>query len=111
MKSIIKKLLREGLLESNIFKIAYKKIGELPVFRHSRDLKEIGDIFKISRHTYKELRKDLEDTLIINEENFMYVDVMDIYISQLFIEGDKVKGIIDNIDKSPIVNVFEFSDG
>jgi hypothetical protein len=110
MKSYIKQLLREGLGDDTL-KIAYDKIDELPVFRFSRDLKEIGGVFKISKHTYKELRKDLEDTLIMSKENFMYVDVMDIHISQLFIEGDKVKGIINNIDKSPILNVFQFSDG
>jgi hypothetical protein len=110
MKEYIKKLLREGF-GGDILKIAYEKIDELPVFRYSRNLKEINGIFKISRHTYKELRKDLENKLIINEENFMYLDVMDIHISQLFIDGNKVKGIIDDIDKLPIVNVFEFSDG
>jgi hypothetical protein len=108
MKGLIKRLLREGL---DKVKLAYSKIDELPEFEYQWRLKRISKIFKISKHTHNELPRDETGVLLPMEENVMDIDIMDIHISQLFVNAEKVKGIIDSIDKAPIINIFQFSDG
>ena len=112
----IKRLLREGL-DSNILKIANEKIDSLPVFQHSRNLKSIFGTFTMSGRAPREFIDGFEEAkaqgklMTRGYKANTYIDVMDIHLTQLFVNEDIIKSMFDKLDKLPPINVVQFTNG
>ena len=102
----LKNLLKEN--ESSI-NLAYQKINSLPIGKLFDDAKNIEGIFKMSKH-------DWNDVIVTYEKHeeqhhIKYVNISDIHITQPNVQANKVKNLLDNIDKLPRINAVQFEDG
>jgi nicotinamide mononucleotide adenylyltransferase len=86
-----------------------QKINNLPQGKLFDDAKNIESIFNKSRHSWSETIESFEKNKDKSEEQ--NIDIKDIHITQPNIQSNKVKNMITNIDKLPIINVVEFADG
>lgn len=88
---------------------AENKIDSLPRGKTFEDAKRIDGIFDKSKHTWSEVIEAFEK----NEKSARigYVNIKDIYITQPNIQSNKVKKMIADIGKTPIINVVQFADG
>jgi hypothetical protein len=102
----LKSLLKE--INSSI-ELAFERIDKLPAGKLFNDAKSIKDIFTLSNHSWSEVIENFEK----NKENGTNenVDISNIHITQPNIQSNKVKHIIENINKMPIINVVQFNDG
>lgn len=102
------KLFEQFLNESKV-DVANQKINDLPKGATFEDAKRIDDVFKRSRHTWSEVIEAYES----NEKDAKVksVNVKDIQITQPNIQANKVKGMITEHGKLPIINAVQFSDG
>ena len=73
------------------------------------DAKKIDGIFKVSKHTWNEVIVAYERNE--DQHHIVTIDVDDIHITQPNIQANKVKKMLDNIDKLPRINVVQFSNG
>jgi hypothetical protein len=104
----LRKLIRSVIAEA-ISDSVYDKIDKLPQGRIFDDAKRIDSIFKKSSHGWSETVETFE----ANQKNgkSQLVNVDDIEVTQPNIQSNKVKKLIDNLDKAPEINVVEFPDG
>ena len=102
----LKSLLKE--INSSI-EFAFERIDKLPAGKLFNDAKSIKDIFPISQRSWSEVIESFEK----NKENGINetVDISNIHITQPNIQSNKVKHIIEIINKMPIINVVQFNDG
>ncbi len=100
----------EFLNESQSVKdIAYLKIEGLIKGKIFDDAKKIDSIFKMSKHTWNEVIVAYEKNE--DQHHIVTIDVDDIRITQPNIQANKVKKMLDNIDKLSRINVVQFSNG
>jgi hypothetical protein len=97
-----------NLQEINTLPSAEQKIDILPQGKLFDDAKNIESIFNKSHHSWSETIESFEKNKDKGKEQ--NVDIKDIYITQPNIQSNKVKNMIANIDKLPIINVVEFPD-
>jgi hypothetical protein len=102
----LRHILKEIESSSNL---AYQKIDRLPAGKLFDDAKNIESIFNKSQHSWNDVIVAYER----HEEkhHIVYVDISDIHITQPNIQANKVKQLLDNIDKLPRINVVQFSNG
>jgi hypothetical protein len=86
-----------------------QKINDLPKGKIFDDAKNIQGIFKKSKHSWSEVIEAFEKNRHKGEQE--NINLSDISITQPNIQSKKVNHIIKNINKSPIINVVEFTDG
>lgn len=88
---------------------AYGKIDALPTGKIFSDAKKIDGIFKKSGYTWSEVIEAFEK----NKESAkpQSINIKDIKITQPNIQSEKVKKMIDDIDKVPPINVVQFKNG
>jgi len=98
-----------NLQEINTLPSAEQKIDILPQGKLFDDAKNIESIFNKSYHSWSETIESFEKNKDKGKEQ--NVDIKDIYITQPNIQSNKVKNMIANIDKLPVINVVEFPDG
>jgi uncharacterized ParB-like nuclease family protein len=98
----------EGFLNESSQDV-YGKIDELPVGKIFSDAKKIDGIFKKSGYTWSEVIEAFEK----NQDSAkpQTVNIKDIKITQPNIQSEKVKKMIDDIDKVPPINVVQFKNG
>ena len=97
------------LLEENVLDRANQKIDALPKGKLFDDAKNIESIFNKSRHSWSETAETFEANK--NKGKLQPININDIYITQPNIQSSKVKKMIVDIDKLPIINAVEFTDG
>jgi hypothetical protein len=87
----------------------YGKIDVLPVGKIFSDAKKIDGVFKKSQYTWSEVIEAFEK----NKESAkpQFINIKDIKITQPNIQSEKVKKMIDDIDKVPPINVVQFKNG
>ena len=101
----LKNLLKEN--ESSI-NLAYQKIDKLPIGKLFDDAKNIEGIFKKSQHSWNDVIVTYEKHE--EQHHIKYVNISDIYITQPNVQANKVKNLLDNIDKLPRINAVQFED-
>ena len=99
---------RDDVSESRDIETAHSRIDNLPKGSTFEDAKRIDSIFKKSKHTWSETIEAFEK----NEKDaeIKLVNIKDIQITQPNIQSNKVKAMIDNVDKLPTLNAVQFSD-
>ena len=101
--------LKNLLKETESTDLAYQKIDELPNGKLFNDAKNIEGIFKMSQHSWNEVIVTYEK--YEEQHHIKYVNISDIHITQPNIQSNKVKNLLDNIDKLPRINAVQFEDG
>jgi nicotinamide mononucleotide adenylyltransferase len=96
-------------LDKSNLKSISQKIDSLPQGKLFDDAKNIESIFNKSKHSWNETIESFEKNKDKGKEQ--YVNINDIHITQPNIQSNKVKNMIKNIDKLPVINVVEFPDG
>ena len=101
--------LKNLLKETESADLSYQKIDELPNGKLFDDAKNIEGIFKMSKH-------DWNDVIVTYEKHeeqhhIKYVNISDIHITQPNIQANKVKKLLDSIDRLPRINAVQFEDG
>jgi hypothetical protein len=96
-------------LKENTTPSAKEKIDELPQGKIFDDAKNIEGIFKKSSYSWSEVVELFEKNK--NKSKPEVIDTKDVYITQLNIQANKVKNMLDKVNKLPPVNVVEFEDG
>jgi hypothetical protein len=89
--------------------LAHAKIEDLPKGKLFDDAKNIESVFKKSKYSWNDVIVAYEKHE--DEHHIVNVNVSDIYITQPNIQADKVKAMIPNINKTPRINVVQFSNG
>jgi hypothetical protein len=102
----LKTLLKET--DSNIM-LAYQKIDKLPAGKLFDDAKNIESVFKMSKHSWNDVIVTYEKHE--EQHRIRYINISDIHITQPNIQANKVKALLDNIDKLPRINAVQFEDG
>jgi len=102
----LKTLLQES---NNSLELAYNRIDGLPVGKLFDDAKNIESVFKKSIHSWNDVIVTYER--YEDEHHIVNINVSDIHITQPNIQANKVKEMIPNIDKTPRINVVQFTDG
>jgi hypothetical protein len=99
---------KTGVSESRDIETAHNRIDNLPKGSTFEDAKRIDSIFKKSKHTWSETIEAFEK----NEKDaeIKLVNIKDIRITQPNVQSNKVKAMIDNVDKLPTLNAVQFSD-
>jgi len=99
---------KTGVSESRDIETAHNRIDNLPKGSTFEDAKRIDSIFKKSKHTWSETIEAFEK----NEKDaeLKLVNIKDIRITQPNVQSNKVKAMIDNVDKLPTLNAVQFSD-
>jgi len=88
---------------------AKEKIDELPQGKVFNDAKNIEGIFKRSSHSWSEVVELFEKNK--NKNKPEVIDTEDVYITQPNIQVNKVKNMLDKVNKLPPINVVEFENG
>lgn len=102
--------LRDILQEvGSVIAVAMQKIATLPAGKLFDDAKNIEGIFNRSRRTWSEVIEAFEK----NKDNgsLRFVNTQDIHVTQPNIQANKVKTILDDLNKLSTINVVEFEDG
>ncbi len=89
--------------------LANQKIDDLPKGATFEDAKKIDGVFDKSKHTWSEVIEAFESNQ--KDAKVKSVNVKDIQITQPNIQANKVKRMIAEPGKLPIINVVQFSDG
>ena len=71
--------------------------------------KNIEKVFKKSKYSWNEVIVSYEQHE--EQHHIVVVNLSDIHITQPNIQANKAKAMIPNIDKTPRINVVQFSDG
>lgn len=104
------KLFEEFINEANKnIDLAIDKIDSLPKGTTFEDAKRIDSIFDKSKHTWSEVIETFETHQ--KEAKIKSVNVKDIKITQPNIQSNKVKKMIEDSNKLPLINVVQFPDG
>lgn len=85
------------------------KIDELPTGKLFADAKNIESIFNKSRHSWSEVIEAFEKNK--NNSDLQVVSLKDIHITQPNIQSNKVKTILNDLNKLSPINVVQFEDG
>ena len=99
---------KTGVSESRDIETAYNRIDNLPKGSTFEDAKRIDSIFKKSKHTWSETIEAFEKNQ--KDAEIKPVNIKDIRITQPNVQSNKVKAMIDNVDKLPTLNAVQFSD-
>ena len=96
-------------LRNLLVETSNNKIDELPIGKLFNDAKNIQRIFNISRRSWSAVIEAFEK----NKDNgsLQLVSLKDIHITQPNIQSNKVKTILDDLNKLTTINVVEFEDG
>jgi hypothetical protein len=88
---------------------AYDKIDKLPTGKIFDDAKNIAGVFDISKHGWSETVEAFER----GEKGAKptTVNIKDIEITQPNVQSNKVKKMIADLAKTPVINAVEFGDG
>ena len=99
---------KTGVSESRDIETAHNRIDNLPKGSTFEDAKRIDSIFKKSKHTWSETIEAFEKNQ--KDAEIKLVNIKDIRITQPNVQSNKVKAMIDNVDKLPTLNAVQFSD-
>jgi hypothetical protein len=100
----------DGLYENvKDLESANTKIEDLPKGKIFDDAKRIEGVFKKSKRTWHEVIGAFETNK--NSAKPATINVKDIHITQPNIQSNKVKGMLNSIDKLDPINVVEFENG
>jgi hypothetical protein len=102
------RLFEQFINESKV-ELANQKIDDLPKGATFEDAKKIDGVFDKSKHTWSEVIEAFESNQ--KDAKVKSVNVKDIQITQPNIQANKVKRMIAEPGKLPIINVVQFSDG
>ena len=98
----------EFIVEAKSVDSAYEKIEGLPKGTLFDDAKRIDGIFAKSKYSWSEVIEAFEKNQ--KEAKPKFVNIKDIKITQPNVQGNKVRGMIQNSDKLKPINVVQFSD-
>ena len=96
-------------LRNLLVETSNNKIDELPIGKLFNDAKNIQRIFNISRRSWSAVIEAFEKNK--DNGNLQLVSLKDIHITQPNIQSNKVKTILDDLNKLTTINVVEFEDG
>jgi len=96
-------------LRNLLVETLHNKIDELPAGKLFDDAKNIEGIFNKSRHTWSEVIEAFEKNK--NNGRIQFVNIQDIHITQPNIQSNKVKSILNDLNKQALIDVVEFDDG
>lgn len=102
------RLFEQFINESKV-EVANQKIDDLPKGATFEDAKKIDGVFDKSKHTWSEVIEAFESNQ--KDAKVKSVNVKDIQITQPNIQANKVKRMIAEPGKLPIINAVQFSDG
>ncbi len=102
------RLFEQFINESKV-ELANQKIDDLPKGATFEDAKKIDGVFDKSKHTWSEVIEAFESNQ--KDAKVKSVNVKDIQITQPNIQANKVKRMIAEPGKLPIINAVQFSDG
>lgn len=102
------RLFEQFINESKV-EVANQKIDDLPKGATFEDAKKIDGVFDKSKHTWSEVIEAFESNQ--KDAKVKSVNVKDIQITQPNIQANKVKRMIVEPGKLPIINAVQFSDG
>lgn len=88
---------------------AMELIDSLPKGATFDDAKRIDGVFDRSKHTWSEVIEAFEKRQ--REAKVKSVNVKDVKITQPNIQSSKIKGMLDKVDKLPLINMVQFPDG
>ena len=88
---------------------AMELIDSLPKGATFDDAKRIDGVFDRSKHTWSEVIEAFEKRQ--REAKVKSVNVKDVKITQPNIQSNKIKGMLDKVDKLPLINMVQFPDG
>ena len=88
---------------------AMELIDSLPKGSMFDDAKRIDGIFDRSKHSWSEVIEAFEKRQ--NDAKVKAVNVKDVKITQPNIQSNKIKGMLDKVDKLPLINMVQFHDG
>jgi hypothetical protein len=91
------------------FDSAMELIDGLPKGSMFDDAKKIDGVFDRSKHTWSEVIETFEKNQ--SEAKVKSVNVKDVKITQPNIQSNKVKGMLSDFDKLPLINMLQFPDG
>jgi hypothetical protein len=98
------------LNESNkSVEMADAKIDKLPAGKLFDDAKNIEKVFKKSKYSWNDVIVTYEQ--YEEQHHIKIINISDIHITQPNIQANKVKEMMPNIDKTPRINVVQFTDG
>lgn len=107
MKAV--KLFEDFVTEAKNIESAVERINDLPSGATFEDAKKIDGVFDKSKHTWSEVIETFESNQ--KDAKVKSVNVKDIQITQPNIQANKVKRMIAESGKLPIINAVQFSDG
>lgn len=99
----------EQFINESKVELANQKIDDLPKGATFEDAKKIDGVFDKSKHTWSEVIETFESNQ--KDAKVKSVNVKDIQITQPNIQANKVKRMIAEPGKLPIINAVQFSDG
>lgn len=99
----------EQFINESKVEVANQKIDDLPKGATFEDAKKIDGVFDKSKHTWSEVIEAFESNQ--KDAKVKSVNVKDIQITQPNIQANKVKRMIAEPGKLPIINAVQFSDG
>ena len=99
----------EQFINESKVELANQKIDDLPKGATFEDAKRIDGVFDKSKHTWSEVIETFESNQ--KDAKVKSVNVKDIQITQPNIQANKVKRMIVEPGKLPIINAVQFSDG
>lgn len=99
----------EQFINESKVELANQKIDDLPKGATFEDAKKIDGVFDKSKHTWSEVIEAFESNQ--KDAKVKSVNVKDIQITQPNIQANKVKRMIAEPGKLPIINAVQFSDG
>ena len=106
----IVKLFEQFINESKRdFDSAMELIDGLPKGSMFDDAKRIDGVFDRSKHTWSEVIETFEKNQ--SDAKVKSVNVKDVKITQPNIQSNKVKGMIGDFEKLPLINMIQFPDG
>jgi len=88
---------------------AMELIDSLPKGATFDDAKRIDGVFDRSKHTWSEVIEAFEKRQ--HEAKVKSVNVKDVKITQPNIQSSKIKGMLNKVDKLPLINMVQFPDG
>ena len=91
------------------FDSAMELIDGLPKGSMFDDAKKIDGVFDRSKHAWSEVIEMFEKNQ--SDAKVKSVNVKDVKITQPNIQSNKVKGMLSDFDKLPLINMVQFPDG
>jgi hypothetical protein len=103
------KLFEQFISEAVDKQAAMELIDSLPKGSMFDDAKKIDGVFDRSKHTWSEVIEAFEKNQ--SDAKVKSVNVKDVKITQPNIQSNKIKGMLDKVDKLPLINMVQFPDG